>query len=420
MLELLIEPLQQALLGPDALKYWSIPIIAGLIGLFTNWLAIQLTFHPLEFVGIKPFFGWQGIIPSKIEKMANIVVDKSISKLGTLSELFKEMEPDKIAAHLIESTSLRIEEYTDEIMLEKNPVLWENLPAAVKRRLYARARKLLPTVIDQIVSDMTDQIEDLVDVRQMIVDQLTTEKSLMNRVFQEVGSEEFTFLIRSGLYFGMAFGVIQMLVWIFYPMNWVLPFFGFLVGYATNWIALNFIFRPLYPVTIKIPFLGEKKFQGLFLKRQHEVAETYCFIVTREILTLRHLMHTLMNGSRSARAHALIKKHLKPLVESGIVKTVAQITVGPSGYVNLKRSIENKAIEVSTYPFDDPAFNMDRAELVAKLFYERMVELSPSEFQDLLRPAFQEDEWILILTGALLGLGAGIAQLLIIFGGNMV
>jgi len=137
-------------------------------------------------------------------------------------------------------------------------------------------------------------------------------------------------------------------------------------------------------------------------------------------LTLKEIMQTIMNGSRSARAHALIKKHLKPLIESSVVKTVAQITVGPNGYVDLKRSIEDKAIEVSIEPFEDPTFNLERAELVARLFYERMVQLSPGEFQDLLRPAFQEDEWILILMGAILGFIAGTAQLIVIFGGSLL
>lgn len=419
MHELLLGPLEQTLLGPEWLKFWSIPFIAALIGLTTNWLAIKLTFHPEEFHGIPPYLGWQGIIPSKVEKMASIVVDKSISKLGTLSELFKEMEPEKIAEHLTEVTMHRIEEYTDEIMLEKNQILWENLPIIIKNRLYARTRRLLPTVIDQLVGEMTEQIEDLLDLKHMIVTRLSKEKWLMNRVFQEVGEEEFRFLIRSGFYFGFGFGILQMLVWIYYPAAWVLPLFGFFVGYATNWIAINFIFRPLNPITIRLPFIGERSLQGLFLQRQHEVAKTFCKLVSEELLTLSHLIHNIMNGPRSSRSHALIKRHLKPLVENIAVKTIAQLTVGPNGYVDLKRSIEDKAIEVSTEPFEDTKFNLERAELVARLFYERMVQLSPAEFQDLLRPAFQEDEWILILMGAILGLFAGTLQLIKIFGGSL-
>ena len=98
------------------------------------------------------------------------------------------------------------------------------------------------------------------------------------------------------------------------------------------------------------------------------------------------------------------------------MRTLAQLTVGPSGYVDLKRSIEEKAFALSVEPFEDPVFNRDRGVIVERLFRERMESLSPEEFQDLLRPAFQEDEWILIAIGGALGFGAGLAQLILMFG----
>jgi len=304
----------------------------------------------------------------------------------------------------------RIEEYTDDVMTEKNAVLWENLPNILKQRVYSRARKQIPVVMDNLIQDMSENIEDLVDIKHMIITQMSSDKELLNRVFKEVGEREFKFVINSGFVFGFLFGIIQMVVWILYPQAWVLPAFGFFVGYATNWLALNLIFRPLNPVKF-----GPWIIQGLFLKRQKQVAEVFCHIVTREVLTLKHLMHAMLNGPKKERAKALITKHIKPIIEGGVVKMAAQLTVGPSGYMHLKKSIEAKAITLSTEPLDDPVFNEERAGLVAQLFQERMENLAPNEFQDLLRPAFEEDEWILIMVGATLGLIAGIAQLFLMF-----
>jgi len=42
---------------------------------------------------------------------------------------------------------------------------------------------------------------------------------------------------------------------------------------------------------------------------------------------------------------------------------------------------------------------------------EKMRNLSPEEFENVLRPAYQQDEWKLILVGAILGMGAGFLQL---------
>ncbi len=410
-----IEPLILALTGPAALKYLSIPVIATLIGWVTNWLAIKLTFWPTEFIGHPPYLGWQGIVPSKVEKMSSIVVDRILSKLGTLEEFFREMEPEKIGQHVAEEVVEHIEEYTDEIMIERNAVLWENLPTLIKQKFYHRAHKQIPKIIENLVEDFSRHIEELVDPKSMIVKQATQERDLMTRVFQECGKKELKFVIASGLYFGFPFGIIQMLVWIYFPEYWVLPAFGFAVGYLTNWIALNFIFRPLKPVN----FFGFK-IQGLFLKRQVQVAEVFSRIVTQEMMTVELIVKEMMTGEHAFRTRSLIKKHLKPLIEGGAVKALAQITVGPSGYVDLKRSIEEKAYRLTTETVHDPDFNHERGEVVERLFRRRMEALTPDEFQDLLRPAFQEDEWILILVGALLGLAAGVSQWLFIFGGSLL
>ena len=44
-----------------------------------------------------------------------------------------------------------------------------------------------------------------------------------------------------------------------------------------------------------------------------------------------------------------------------------------------------------------------------------MQALSVEEFEGVLRPAYQQDEWKLIVTGAILGMVAGIAQLYLVF-----
>lgn len=406
----MIDTFVSFLTGPDAWKYLSIPLAAAVVGWFTNWVAIKLTFHPLEFMGKPPFLGWQGIIPSKVEKMASIVVDQTLSKLGTLSEFFQEMEPEKISHHVHHYMDERLESYTDEVMQDKHAVLWANLPLALKRRLYERTRKQLPKVTQALVEDIGVHIEELVDLKHMIVSQMSKDKALMNRVFYEVGHKEFRFVILSGAVFGLLFGAIQMVTWIFFPLYWILPTFGLLIGLATNWIALNVIFRPLTPIQI-----GPYLLQGLFLKRQQEVSATFCRLVTQEVLTIQRIVQEMMHGPRQDRTVILIKRHLKPIIDAASIRTMAQLTVGLAGYANLKQSLEDKALEVSTAPFANPEFVQERAEVVAQLFEERMAQLSPSEFQELLRPAFQEDEWILICMGGVLGLLAGITQLIFLF-----
>jgi uncharacterized membrane protein YheB (UPF0754 family) len=406
--------LEKTLFNLEFWKHLSIPFVAAVIGWATNWVAIRLTFRPLEFVGVRPFLGWQGIIPSKAGKMAAIFVDKTMFRLGTLRELFLSMEPELIADHIAQVMDGRLEAYTDEILFHRHPRLWRLLPQAVKNGVYQRVREEMPNLIDGLMADTADEIDELIDFKQMLITRLERDKELLNRLFLEAGSEEFKFIIRSGLYFGFLFGLIQLTVWIFFKSWWVLPAFGIFVGYATNWLAINMVFRPLRPRR-----LGPWTIQGLFLRRQREVAAVWCQLVSTQIVTLQHMMYEMLYGARAEKAKALIKRHIEPVADR-VVQTyapAAQVVVNEETLAEIRESVGDKAVEVSTDPFDHWPFNRDRAERAESLLRERMEGLPPQEFQDLLRPCFQEDEMKLILTGAVLGFLAGLGQLIFVFGG---
>ena len=73
-----------------------IPVISAFVGWWTNFLAVKMMFYPIEFVGIKPIFGWQGLIPAKRQKMAEISVDLVLGKLLSVEDIVSRIEPDKL------------------------------------------------------------------------------------------------------------------------------------------------------------------------------------------------------------------------------------------------------------------------------------------------------------------------------------
>jgi hypothetical protein len=65
--------------------YLLIPCVAAVVGWFTNWLAVQMIFYPIQFRGIPlkrweevplGLFGWQGIVPCKTRPMTEASKDK--------------------------------------------------------------------------------------------------------------------------------------------------------------------------------------------------------------------------------------------------------------------------------------------------------------------------------------------------------
>jgi uncharacterized membrane protein YheB (UPF0754 family) len=106
---------------------------------------------------------------------------------------------------------------------------------------------------------------------------MMSDKSLLGKLFQISGKDELAFLTDSGLWFGFLLGMIQLAVALYWDNPWTLSIGGLIVGLATNWLALKWIFEPVNPLKIG-PFV----LQGLFLRCQDEVSADFSkFFATR-------------------------------------------------------------------------------------------------------------------------------------------
>lgn len=379
--------------------------MAAVTGWVTNWLAIQMSFYPVRFVGIGAI-GWQGVIPRKAEKMAHICIDRTLQKFGDLNAVYEKLEPHQIVEQVVSQLIPRVDEYIDEIMYENHPVLWDNLPIFLKNRIYQWARAELPSRIEELVEDFGDDLSDLVDLKALLSRELHRHPDLMNRIFQQAGSVELRSVINLGAVIGAVLGALIVPFWTRYPEPWLLPVAGFAVGFITNWLAINLIFAPVEPRRFLF-----WKVQGLFLRRQSEISDVWARLVAEELITVEKVADAMVNGAQGDRTRAIIQKHLRPLLDnSPVLKTVTQVSVGVTGYTELKKALYQKAVVATGEVFSDPAFNRGRAPVVAQVLAGQMKALGPDEFQGILRPAFHEEELQLMLVGGIFGAVGGLIQ----------
>lgn len=379
--------------------------MAAVVGWFTNWLAIQMSFYPVQFMGVG-VIGWQGVIPRKAEKMAHICIDRTLQQFGDLNSVYRKLEPQRIVEQIISQVTPRLDEYIDEVMYEIQPVLWDNLPLFLRRRIYQWAREQLPSRVEELVEDFGDDLDDLVDLKALLSRELVKHPDLMNRIFKQAGAVELQSVINRGAVIGGLLGAALVPLWTRYPEPWLLPLGGFAVGFVTNWIAINLIFAPVRPRRILF-----WRIQGLFLRRQPEISEVWARLVAEELITVEKVADAMLNGRHGDRTRAIIQKHLRPLLDnSAVMKLTAQVTVGMTGYTELKKAMNQKAVLATRDVFSDPGFNRERAPVVAEVLSSQMKALRPNEFQDILRPAFREEEVRLMFVGGVFGALAGFAQ----------
>jgi len=395
----------------DLLLLGVIPLVAALIGWLTNMVAIKMTFYPVEFRGIWPLLGWQGIIPRHSDKIGQKTVDLVTSRLVPAEEVLSRVDPRRLAAELepiYRSLSAGI---VEEVIRAQSGLLWELLPDVVRRRIYHEVEERIPEMFDRIFREYQEHLDELFDLRGLVLDSLTGKnKRLLNELFMRAGSAEFAFIVRCGIYFGFVLGCLQAVLWYLVPAWWLLPVAGVVVGYVTNWLAIQMIFRPLRPKRYLL-----FTYQGLFLKRQAEVAREYANLLANEVIIPSKIIQSLVEGERAGLFIDTIQRQLEAILTDTplprALKSVVLLTVKTEPYRKMREIVTRRFVEMLPEHIHRMEDYWREAMDLEETIFERLTELPPEEFEDVLRACFREDEAILIAVGAALGLVAGLLQL---------
>ncbi|GAA5315628.1 MAG: DUF445 family protein [Candidatus Pelagadaptatus aseana] len=398
-------------------EYWTyltIPLVSAIVGYGTNWLAVKMMMGPVEFQGVGPI-GWQGVIPANSEKMARVVVDHSVRRVLTQEELISRVHPE----HLVDAMSNRLENFVEELVDEVmeqttsygfkvSNFLWSASPIWLKEKVYDEVKKQLPDMVRKMVDDIKDESEDLLDLNELIVEKLGNNKEMLIDIFKTSGAKEFRFLERSGFYFGFPLGIPVMFLWYFYPVWWLLPLFGLLVGYLTNTIAIYLIQKPVEPVKV-----GPFTILGLFIKRQKEVSRYFGKVFAEDLIRAEIVAEEFLKSKNSVdRIRDMIHREVNHSLEAtqGSFKPLTVMSIGPTQYARISDIISDRTIKELERPDKRSLNYIDKAFDIEETVAERVGNLPGEEFYELLHPVVAEDEWKLIAVGAVLGLLAGFWQ----------
>jgi uncharacterized membrane protein YheB (UPF0754 family) len=411
----------------------SIPLFTGVIGYITNWTGVLMLFRPIRFHGIRvpglrvlfPFLprrvrilplirydgrlGWQGIVPSRADKMASISVDKGLAKLGSISDFYRELDPDKIAEHLAAVAQTEIRDVVEAIMEQENPQLWHDLPPVIKEAVFARVRAQLPGIVRNITDEIGENVDQLIDAKLMVISYFVKNPELLNELFLIMGRKELTFMQNFGFYFGLPMGFVLFGILQLYPAWWILPVGGVIIGWTVNWLGITMIFEPIH-YKKWIPW-----HQGLLIKRQAEVTMLYSEMVADKVITLQNIGNELLNGPRSDRTLQLLEESLRPAVDNAVgpARAAVRVAIGTKEYDQIRSSVATEATGFAPIAFNDAEFSKRQSGKIYTFISEQMSHMGPDDFVEMLRSAIKQDEWLLFFHGGALGLFAGFLHLAI-------
>ena len=401
--------------------YTMIPFVAAFVGWITNYLAVQMIFYPIKWRGIpiirkegEPLglLGWQGIIPAKTGKMSEAMVNVTINELLSMEETIQKLDPDEVATILAPEVPEMVKSVLeDDVASSKIPTPIRNLATTLIDNNNGIGNRILKdwlgvNFLKKLTVDMQNDILSVFNVRNCVVNQMMSDRSLLGKLFQKTGGEELSFLVDSGLWFGFILGVFQMLIALVCDNPWTLSTGGLIVGLLTNWIALKWIFEPIEPTKFG-PFV----LQGKFLRRQKEVAKDFSKFFATQILNSYEFWKSILYDPTTS-------PNFLALFTTNIIDITKQATKGLiGGKADVKNEYFNaaatKACQRLPYHFANSGKfyeYVDSTLGIETTLRQGLESMSSKQFEQILHPIFEEDELTLILAGGFLGFIAGFVQ----------
>ncbi len=379
----------------------TFPVITGFIGWLTNWAAIKMIFGPQSFVGIWKI-GWQGVLPAQADRFANDVATTMTEELLSARELAERI-PKEDVLELLDSI---LDEYAGDIVRDAaeivSPGLWADWDPAARDMIVQMARSQVAEAADEIVGDVQAISDEVLDLQELVVSLLTGENvGRLVRLFRTLGRREFRFIEYYGAIFGAVVGLAQALLFTWANQWWLLPIVGIVVGLGTNYLAIQMIFRPQEPRR----YFGVVTYQGMFPKRQAEIAREFGEVAADEIFTPRNLLRLVAEGEGGLRIATVVLQQVADRTEAmrpGL-EAITQAELTPDVVGRVQMLVVQRVIESAPEVQPDVEAFIEEQLGIAELVEEKLATLSKPDFERILRGVFEEDEVILVAIGGGLG-----------------
>jgi uncharacterized membrane protein YheB (UPF0754 family) len=259
---------------------------------------------------------------------------------------------------------------------------------------------------------MKADLPRFIDLQYLAVTILVKNKEQLNDLMKGMGGAAMKFIRRSGIYFGFAIGLVQMVAWGVFHNPWIMPAFGFFTGFASDWLALNLIFIPREPKKL----FGFIPIHGVLHAQREQVTRDYARILANDLFSADVVLEAVVNGPSSERLFAAIEREISAAIdeEAGLAKPLLTLTIGTKRYTEIKDAVVQMVVgrlpEAMVEAKDYAAKALDVENLIA----EKMNKLTPEQYESILRPVFKDDEMLMITVGAVLGFWVGELQVVLV------
>jgi uncharacterized membrane protein YheB (UPF0754 family) len=191
-------------------------------------------------------------------------------------------------------------------------------------------------------------------------------------------------------------------------MFWLQPLIAAFTGWFTTWIAIYMLFHPRNPVR----FLGIT-IQGIFPKRQQQVAEKLGAMVAKELIHFDEIATLLKNPEQLSALTPTIEKHLDSFLHVKLKEKLPVISmfVGSNTLDKIKEGMLeeiNLLLPELIHQYTD---SLSKQIDIEKMVTEKVSNFSSDKLEQILESVLKKEFKFLEIIGGVLGFVIGLIQL---------
>ncbi len=190
---------------------WLTPLVGGLIGWLTNFLAIKMLFRPRQPRFIMGFL-LQGVIPKRQRDLALKIGEVVEEELLNSEDILNAIDTEELRAHL----AAVIEERVDRFLREKlfrgdflyTRVFSREAVQRVKRALITELVNLFPLEVEAAIKQLVEKV----NIRKIVADRVEQfDFDRLEALVYRVARTELFWVEISGGVLGFLIGLVQVL-----------------------------------------------------------------------------------------------------------------------------------------------------------------------------------------------------------------
>ncbi len=186
-----------------------------------------------------------------------------------------------------------------------------------------------------------------------------------------------------------------------------MPVIAALIGWVTNYLAVKMLFHPKLPIRL----MGIS-IQGVFPKRQGQLAEKLGALVDQELFSVEEVSKKIKELSTSPRTMDQIGKRIERTIREKLVKSFPMLSMFLSDGMVTKvtETFKEELRDFMAQSADDLSTKLERELDVRKMVREKVEAFSTEKLEEILVSLMKKEFRFIELVGALLGFLIGCLQ----------